>query len=403
MMMTGNFRPGMLTARDAETLNEFVRKVSALLSLSVAPPLSMTRNNGIPSGLTIALPPGVALARITGNDAATPPVYQATIETRDDANAVEDTYPVSTIENLLSPVGDTFATDELVYAVPIADQPGWYWGFPASGYTPPATNTATSVAGGWLAGLLSTSCLSLTVLGGSGACSGVDTTQVLTLVYDTGTWASTTDFTYDTGAGPVVLSITADGLPKLTIDGIAGVGDGGGIDSNGDCFFDFAFGGTTLCDGTATACCGNIFRVRLTCSNCPDVCCPDDAPPDAVYLTVTSTACPSLARVVTLNYGTFYGPFLTGGMWYAATGYSGNWWVLYCDSGSYILAIWTASPLLDQNPSIPLCSNITLTKDACNPFHLSFTVTSNPLLYPMPSCLGLSCANPTDQTYDIVE
>ena len=165
----------------------------------------------------------------------------------------------------------TLAVDDFAWArlAPIAG--GLFWELvPASStYTPPDPDTGTAVSCGWLAGLLTTQCLTLTVLGATGLCSDIDDTQVLTLIYDTGTWTSVgtpvPDFTHDTGTGPAIFSVTADGLPKLTIDGVVGVLDGCGT-SGGVHYADWAFGGTTLCDGTAEDCGGNIFRVRVTCT-----------------------------------------------------------------------------------------------------------------------------------------
>lgn len=136
---------------------------------------------------------------------------------------------------------------------------------------------------GWVAGMRPDDCLTLSVLSAAGACSDIDTGQVLKLSWDGDSWASSDDFDYDGGSGPADFGVTADGLPKLTIGGVPGVVLGCHSDPNS---IDFAFGGATLCDGTATPCGDNTFVVRVACTTEGDCCGADP-------LVVSATADPA--------------------------------------------------------------------------------------------------------------
>lgn len=129
--------------------------------------------------------------------------------------------------------------------------------------------TACSPAGGWT----SLDCLSLSVVSAAGDCANIDTTQVLSLVYDAGNWESgddavdvpEDDFVHDLGLGPAVFTFTS-GQPRLTIDGVSGfyVGcSGSGLL--------FSFGGPLLCDGETphVGCADNSFTVLISCECCP--------------------------------------------------------------------------------------------------------------------------------------
>jgi hypothetical protein len=131
-------------------------------------------------------------------------------------------------------------------------------------YEPP-DGSASASACSWLAGIETTDCLLLTVVSATGRCSGVDTTQEITLEWDgVDSWDGTTTFTH-TGAGSpgaAVFTFTAPDPPALTIDGVEGLYQGC---SDGKLYF--AFGGTTLCGGSAGDC-NNSFVVAITCTCC---------------------------------------------------------------------------------------------------------------------------------------
>lgn len=219
---------------------------------------------------------------------------------------------------------------------------GYTFTAPTTQYTPPDPSTGTAVSAGWLAGLTEDDCLALTVLGASGRCSDIDTEQVLTLVFDTDKWASGSDFTHDSGAGPAEFSITADGVPKLVIDGVAGVFDGAGA-IDGVPYADWAFGGTTLCDGEHGTCGGNIFRVRLKCVSC--LCAGWGVP------TESGTDCASTVLLPSL--GVWYGYHANATMRWVKWAVSPS--TAYHVEAEYQVGIMAAGAVY-QGPGTPDCS-----------------------------------------------
>jgi hypothetical protein len=134
---------------------------------------------------------------------------------------------------------------------------------------PPAGGTACSPAGGWT----SLDCLSLSVVSAAGDCADIDTTQVLSLAYDTDHWESgddavddpEDDFVHDLGLGPAVFTFV-DGQPRLTLDAVEGFYVG----CSGTGLL-FSFGGPLLCDSETphVGCADNSFTVLISCECCP--------------------------------------------------------------------------------------------------------------------------------------
>ncbi len=127
-------------------------------------------------------------------------------------------------------------------------------------------STSTQISScSWLAGLVDTDCLILTVVSATGLCSEIDTTQVVVLEWDSGDtrWEGLTDFTSDAGAGAVVFDDPDP--PTLTIDGESGRYLG--CDGTGGLLF--AFGKSPLCTEGSSGTCNNSFVVRIACSCCP--------------------------------------------------------------------------------------------------------------------------------------
>lgn len=265
----------------------------------------------------------------------------------------------------------------------------------------------TAVSGpGWIYGLSFDRCLTLTVLSTSGACTGVSSGQEILLIGDAvDSWNSGVgdDFTYDTGSGPVELTRSA-GMPHLTIDGIELGYDGSGTDADGYRYLDFVGAGSDFCDGTDPTgeCDLSYVKVRVTCSECPDACCPEVAAPDEIHLTLTSVECPAFDRVVTLTRVFSY--WYAGKVWYApVAGVAGKWWQVQCNEGAadYELLITNTDPSGVDVPSL-CASALVLTTDTCSPLHLTATALHtgfNPLV----TCLGLTCPNPSNLAFDIVE
>lgn len=259
---------------------------------------------------------------------------------------------------------------------------------------------SAAVGSGWIFGFPFDRCLLLTVLGSVNACDGIDDAQEILLAGDgVDSWNSTSDFTYDTGSGPVELT-RSGGMPHLTIDGIEVGYDNAGRDADGY-FLDFVAQGEDFCDGDDPegVCDLSHFRVRLRCVECPDECCPDDAPPSEVHMTLTSAACPALDRVVTLTRITSSQGFR---MWYAPAA-ADRWWVVYCNEtiDTYELLIQSVDPLSPDTPVT--CFGSTMTLESCDPLHLTLEGTFNPTAGSIPACLGLTCPNPTDLLVDVVE
>lgn len=127
-----DFAPGRLTAPQAARLNEMWRELQSLRRMSAAPPLVLTREAGVPVIRAPDLVTGDAVvARVTGDDGGTPPVYSAVRETRDPAtNLVADYAPTTAYDRVLGVNGATFAAGDYVTLVPIPDQSGWWWAAP---------------------------------------------------------------------------------------------------------------------------------------------------------------------------------------------------------------------------------------------------------------------------------
>ena len=124
--MSDQFRMGRLTARQADTLNEILQSAKDFKKLTVAAPLMLTRNAGIP--VISVRQNDEYLAEITETDGGTPPVYTAKRKTRDTDNTIIDYVPELLYDRVLSPdTGITFDVGDLVVLVPIVDYPGYYW------------------------------------------------------------------------------------------------------------------------------------------------------------------------------------------------------------------------------------------------------------------------------------
>lgn len=129
--MADEFRMGRITARQADTLNEILQTAKDFKKLSVAAPLALTRNAGIPV-LSIRQNDEY-LAEITEDDGGTPPVYTAKRKTRDTDNTVIDYVPELLYDRVLSTdTGVVFAAGDLVLLSPIVDYPGYFWAVPIS-------------------------------------------------------------------------------------------------------------------------------------------------------------------------------------------------------------------------------------------------------------------------------
>lgn len=192
---------------------------------------------------------------------------------------------------------------------------GHLWELIAIGSSAPA---GTARGPGWVAGLTDDHCLSLTVLGASGRCSGIDTTQTLTLYWDGGGWTSDGVFVHEYGAG-VVRFYLDEGVPKLTIDDHFLVWDAAGSLA-GVHHIDFAGGGVDLCtdededaeeagsgsgSGFYPACDESTFRVRLTCTDQCGVespCCPGVTIPRTICVTISAPGEEITTRTFLLGY-----------------------------------------------------------------------------------------------------
>lgn len=145
---------------------------------------------------------------------------------------------------------------------PLGGWPVW-WPFGASETATPSGADSC----GWPAGADADTCIRMTVVSASGRCSGIDTAQSIELAWASGTSdyrSGASDFTGtgSGGTGQVILDLSG-ATPAATIDNVAGKplgcsGDGGLL---------FAFGGTTLCGGTAGTC-NNYFVARFDCECC---------------------------------------------------------------------------------------------------------------------------------------
>lgn len=271
------------------------------------------------------------------------------------------------------------------------------------------SNTGASVGPGWVAGLATTHCLVATVLGASGMCSAISTTQDKPLTWNGGAskWESYDNFSYDGGSGKVRFFLT-DGRPRCTINNVDLVLDDAGVDGSGNRYLDFSAGAalsTALCTaGTLAACGGNTFRIRITCAACADACCPAVVPPSALYLTITSTACAAINQVITLSLLPYYG---SPGVyfWQASTGpcFGSRYVSITCVSGTYRLRIST----VDQSAAsgATFCLDVALTKASCDAMHLTYSENVNPISTGWVACCVYphSCPNPTDVSVDIVE
>ncbi len=71
------------------------------------------------------------LYEVTGNTATSPPVFSGKRKTRDSGNNVVDYSPAANLTTILNPASAALAIGTLLDVVPIADQPSYYWGFPA--------------------------------------------------------------------------------------------------------------------------------------------------------------------------------------------------------------------------------------------------------------------------------
>jgi len=137
-------------------------------------------------------------------------------------------------------------------------------------------------------------------------------------------------------------------------------------------------------------------------------CCPGVPMPPVLTMTVSSTSCACMNRVVTLIQSFFdipnYGDQLP--MWYAETG-NGKWWVLYCDAAFvwYSLAIFNYDPTTPPPGGFMICSAYyNLTTAGCKPLHITFTYP-NDFFGGFSACLGCtaSCSSPIPIAIDIVE
>lgn len=160
-----------------------------------------------------------------------------------------------------------FATRKILsreYILAIKDKYGSYIAIPLEDTSSETTTTFDPTLSSWIAGLKTTDCLVLTVVKVDGDCSSVSATQELDLTYSSGSsWQSTTNFAFDGGSGPVVLTRSTP-TPTMTINSV----DGWSLGPDGSGGWLFAFGGSSLCAGSPVTC-ENSFVVRVTCSCCP--------------------------------------------------------------------------------------------------------------------------------------
>lgn len=181
-----------------------------------------------------------------------------------------------------------------------------------SGGTPETTPQTAPC--GWVAGLASGDCLTFSISDPVGACSSLETPQLLRLEYDTGTghWISTTNFVSTGSLGTGSVEFWKDqGEVRLTVVGEYGIL----VDCDDGCLT-YSLGGPLLCSGThtpcsdwfqASVCCGcatyncvsfecvdpgdgtgtfsTLADCQAACSPVTTVCCPDNPIPSRLYVT----------------------------------------------------------------------------------------------------------------------
>lgn len=149
-----------------------------------------------------------------------------------------------------------------VWLEPLRLGPGLAFTYTPGGGAGGGTEPSTSTSPGSVAGLTESSCIAVTLVARSGACSEIPAQTVYLASTGADEWTSTSDFTHDLGAGPVVFTRAAP-VPTLTIDGQDGYFLS--ADSTGRYY---EFGGSALCAGESVAC-ANSFVVKVSCVACP--------------------------------------------------------------------------------------------------------------------------------------